>query len=249
MEPSSERPRTRLGGFPHSGRDRRRSTASPALKGQGAPRVLSVHRRLPGAQTSAWASRPTGAHVVNRPGLARGEENGCRALTGTTTRRYLLGALTGNGSLSICIRHGANASATYTRHSRKGRRPGPRLRRAHCPWSPRHAASASRAPWPRPAVLHTPFPGPDSLGRSEGPRSPCPRAGSPLSALTPLPFRPDPRAFGQPAIEMSGCRQGKAITAELVGGFPLNARVTSHTRREPGGAGTHVLSGSVQWKG
>lgn len=133
MEPSSERPRTGLGGLPHGGRDRHRSTASPALKGQGAPRVPSVHRRLPGAQTSAWASRPTGAHVVNRPGLARGEENGCRALTGKTTRCYLLGALTGNGSLSICIRHGANASAKYTRHSRKGHRPGPRLRHAHCP--------------------------------------------------------------------------------------------------------------------
>lgn len=38
-----------------------------------------------------------------------------------------------------------------------------------------------------------------------------------------LPFNPDPDAFHRLATEMSGCVQGKAITAVLIGGFPLNS--------------------------
>lgn len=45
-----------------------------------------------------------------------------------------------------------------------------------------------------------------------------------------LPFNPDPSAFSQLAIEMSGCLQGKAITAVLLGRFPLNSRITGFTQ-------------------
>lgn len=43
--------------------------------------------------------------------------------------------------------------------------------------------------------------------------------GVTVFSFDPAPFQ----AFSQPAIEMSGSRQGKVIVAQLTGGFPLNS--------------------------
>lgn len=52
---------------------------------------------------------------------------------------------------------------------------------------------------------------------------------SPYSVSTPLPFRPDPQALSQRAVELSGCRQAKVIMAQLMGGFTLNSCITGGT--------------------
>lgn len=170
MEPSSGRPRARLGGVPHSARGRRSSGASPALRAR-APGTCRVrtggfpgHRRQHGPRVPGSPRAPS----LTVPGRRWGKRMGCRVLTGKTTRCYLLGALPGNGILSICVRHGANAWRS-ARGTQEGTPSGPRPRRGRCPWASAARGLGSRAPWPRPAVRHAPFPGPASLGRSEAP--------------------------------------------------------------------------------
>lgn len=72
------------------------------------------------------------------------------------------------------------------------------------------------SPVPLSAGLHTPA-SQSGLGALQ---TPCPCARD----VTVFSFDRAPfQAYSQSAIEMSGWRQGKAIAAQLTGGFPLNS--------------------------
>lgn len=162
--------------------------------------------------------------------------------TGTTARRGFQGARAGKGGLSVCVRHAGRGTVR-----------APAWAACAVPGSPRHAALASRAPWPHPAVLH-PVSRPRPAGGSEAlvpasssgvaivgtdPSSWLPGPGAPFSALGLLKWptmreqtSPRERRAGGPPARRRQPRNGERTGREAPRPHGPGEAPPGHKRRE-----------------